>query len=146
MTGLCSGRALAGQDWWTSDNPAEREAAKLICDRCTVATDCLRGALARGEKWGVWAGLDLGVTDMAEPVAEPVAWVRPQVFAPQHGSRAAYIRGCHCPECTAANSGYIADWRERRAWSPPPVVEPQPEQMDLFGEISPVTSSERVMA
>lgn len=138
MTGLCDGRATAGEDWWTSDDRAERERAKLICDRCPVAADCLRGALARGEKWGVWAGLDLGAVDMAEPVA----FVRPAVYAPVH-NRAHYMSGCRHPDCLAANARYMANWREQRAWSAPVVRETPPEQLDLFGQ---VTSEETIYA
>ena len=31
-------------------------AAKAICDGCAVREQCLRGALERGEPWGVWGG------------------------------------------------------------------------------------------
>ncbi|MEY3396073.1 MAG: hypothetical protein RLZZ534_35 [Actinomycetota bacterium] len=30
--------------------------AKAICARCTSKTECLAGALARNEPWGVWGG------------------------------------------------------------------------------------------
>lgn len=30
---------------------------------------------------------------------------------PGHGTRARYLRGCHCDECTEANAGYLAELR-----------------------------------
>lgn len=127
MRGLCAGRATAGEDLWTSDDPAEREAAKLICDRCPVAAACLRVALERGEKWGVWAGMDLGVVEMAEP-----ATVRVSVYAPAHGSRSRYTSGCRCQPCTAANSAYVASRRLALAHSPAPVSAPVEPPLALF--------------
>jgi WhiB family transcriptional regulator, redox-sensing transcriptional regulator len=32
--------------------------AKRICASCTVRTDCLAYALTRGERYGIWGGLD----------------------------------------------------------------------------------------
>lgn len=51
-------------DWWFATqrkdsggwNAAER--AKAICRVCPVRVRCLEGALARGERWGIWGGLD----------------------------------------------------------------------------------------
>ncbi len=39
-----------------SDQPLETARAKAICGKCTLADDCLSGALRRGELWGVWGG------------------------------------------------------------------------------------------
>ena len=33
------------------------EAAKGTCAICAVRSECLEGALARGEQWGVWGGM-----------------------------------------------------------------------------------------
>jgi Transcription factor WhiB len=41
--GACVGHPHAG--WWTSDVPAERESARLICATCHVADACLAWAL-----------------------------------------------------------------------------------------------------
>jgi WhiB family redox-sensing transcriptional regulator len=43
-------------DLWFADTPAELERAKALCAGCPVRTECLAGALARREPWGVWGG------------------------------------------------------------------------------------------
>ena len=39
-----------------SDEFVDMARAKAICARCTTKSDCLTGALARNEPWGVWGG------------------------------------------------------------------------------------------
>jgi WhiB family redox-sensing transcriptional regulator len=39
-----------------SDNALDTARAKAICGKCTLADDCLAGALDRAEPWGVWGG------------------------------------------------------------------------------------------
>ena len=62
----------ARQDWWAdarcndqaaslvglffSDELQDIAKAKLICAQCPVLAECLEGALARREPWGVWGG------------------------------------------------------------------------------------------
>jgi WhiB family redox-sensing transcriptional regulator len=43
-------------DLWFADTPAELEQAKSLCGSCPVRAECLAGALARREPWGVWGG------------------------------------------------------------------------------------------
>lgn len=43
-------------DLWFADNPAGLERAKSLCVSCPVRQECLAGALARQEPWGVWGG------------------------------------------------------------------------------------------
>ena len=43
-------------DLWFADTPAELEQAKALCLGCPVLAECLAGALARREPWGVWGG------------------------------------------------------------------------------------------
>ncbi|GAA0254644.1 hypothetical protein GCM10010492_64290 [Saccharothrix mutabilis subsp. mutabilis] len=43
-------------DLWFADAPAELEQAKAFCATCPVIAECLAGALARHEPWGVWGG------------------------------------------------------------------------------------------
>ncbi|CCH28339.1 WhiB family transcriptional regulator [Actinosynnema sp. NPDC047251] len=43
-------------DLWFADAPAELEQAKRFCAGCPVIAECLAGALARHEPWGVWGG------------------------------------------------------------------------------------------
>lgn len=43
-------------DLWFADAPADLERAKELCHTCPVLAECLAGALARREPWGVWGG------------------------------------------------------------------------------------------
>ena len=43
-------------DLWFAETPAELDRAKALCTGCPVAAQCLAGALARHEPWGVWGG------------------------------------------------------------------------------------------
>jgi WhiB family transcriptional regulator, redox-sensing transcriptional regulator len=51
-------RATEGPDasLWFSEQIPDIAAAKAICATCTLVEDCLDGALARREPWGVWGG------------------------------------------------------------------------------------------
>jgi WhiB family redox-sensing transcriptional regulator len=48
----CSG----DPDLWFAETPGELERAKKLCGSCPVREECLAGALARREPWGVWGG------------------------------------------------------------------------------------------
>src|SRR5215469_7081934 len=39
-----------------AEAPADLELAKALCQGCRARIDCLQGALARREHWGVWGG------------------------------------------------------------------------------------------
>lgn len=41
---------------WFAEHPADLEAAKRACGVCPLKAQCLAGALARREPWGVWGG------------------------------------------------------------------------------------------
>ena len=43
-------------DLWFAESPADVEAAKALCAPCPLRAQCLEGALARREPWGVWGG------------------------------------------------------------------------------------------
>jgi len=43
-------------DLWFAEAPADLERAKVLCTDCPVRAQCLAGALARHEPWGVWGG------------------------------------------------------------------------------------------
>jgi WhiB family transcriptional regulator, redox-sensing transcriptional regulator len=53
-----------------SDSIPDIIAAKAICARCPVRVECLRGALARREPWGVWGG-ELFVNGRVLPKKRP---------------------------------------------------------------------------
>ncbi|MFJ4960228.1 WhiB family transcriptional regulator [Streptomyces sp. NPDC088739] len=44
-------------DDWFSVNAADRFEAVRRCGRCPVRGECLGAAVARGEKYGVWGGV-----------------------------------------------------------------------------------------
>jgi WhiB family redox-sensing transcriptional regulator len=43
-------------DLWFAEAPADLERAKQLCTTCPVMAECLAGAVARREPWGVWGG------------------------------------------------------------------------------------------
>ncbi|MHA6780546.1 WhiB family transcriptional regulator [Pseudonocardia saturnea] len=43
-------------DLWFAEAPTELERAKALCGACPIRAECLSGALAREEPWGVWGG------------------------------------------------------------------------------------------
>lgn len=43
-------------DAFFAEAPAEIEHAKALCLECPLIAECLAGALARAEPWGVWGG------------------------------------------------------------------------------------------
>ncbi len=61
---LCAGKADRNYDpWFEEKSPL---AAKRICYRCPVATECAAQALADDERYGVWGGL--AIEDRARQV------------------------------------------------------------------------------
>ena len=43
-------------EWWFSSAREELSRAMLLCRSCSHISECLAGALARGEAAGVWGG------------------------------------------------------------------------------------------
>ena len=65
-----------------SDNALDTARAKAICGKCTLADDCLAGALDRAEPWGVWGGelVENGrIVAMKRPRGRPPKNPRPVV-------------------------------------------------------------------
>lgn len=95
---------------WVEPTPAEEVTCRQLCARCPVRADCLEAALAMGEPWGIWGGLDavertrLAVTrGMDEPR-----------ILPSHGTNSRYAKhGCRCEVCRAAHTEYERERRER---------------------------------
>lgn len=54
VAGICEGE----MDLFFSADPAERKEAMRICRSCPTQEACLRGAIQRGEQFGVWGGVD----------------------------------------------------------------------------------------
>jgi len=45
-------------EWFFSEQPEEKYAAKNLCFSCPVRKDCIKYALEQKEIWGVWGGRD----------------------------------------------------------------------------------------
>lgn len=45
-------------EWFFSDDPEEKYAAKNLCFTCPVRKDCIKYALEEKQIWGVWGGRD----------------------------------------------------------------------------------------
>ncbi|TDP89054.1 WhiB family transcriptional regulator [Labedaea rhizosphaerae] len=54
--GLALPCRVGDPDLWFAETPADLERAKNLCADCPVRSECLAGALARHEPWGVWGG------------------------------------------------------------------------------------------
>lgn len=56
LQGRC--RVSKYPDRWYSNNRSEQLEAKRICSGCEVKERCLEEALAKGDIWGVWGGMN----------------------------------------------------------------------------------------
>jgi WhiB family redox-sensing transcriptional regulator len=57
--GVVRGHALPcadDPDLFFAESPDDVELAKSLCSDCPVRAQCLTGAIARREPWGVWGG------------------------------------------------------------------------------------------
>lgn len=65
---LC--RKIGGNAWFPDghdgDTQANAQHAKETCQRCPVQTRCLLWALAGGERFGIWGGINFGITKARE--------------------------------------------------------------------------------
>ncbi len=52
----CNSGDGSGTDIFFSEDLGDIAKAKMICAECPVLADCLEGAMARREPWGVWGG------------------------------------------------------------------------------------------
>jgi WhiB family transcriptional regulator, redox-sensing transcriptional regulator len=55
---IAGGHVACGSDpdLWFAEAPADVELAKGLCRGCPIRRQCLAGAIARVEPWGVWGG------------------------------------------------------------------------------------------
>ncbi|MEV5537439.1 WhiB family transcriptional regulator [Saccharopolyspora shandongensis] len=89
--------------------PDQAEQCRAVCAECPVREQCLADALAAGEPWGIWGGLD---TDERATLADRTGAPTPAIL-PAHGTNTRYTkRGCRCSTCRSAHTAYE---RRRRA-------------------------------
>lgn len=63
----CAGYVDQVDDLWFSSLPPDQNRAIAICRCCPVRSQCLAGALARGERYGIWGGRLFGAPTRRPP-------------------------------------------------------------------------------
>lgn len=90
--------------------PDQIERCRAVCAGCPVREKCLADALAAGEPWGIWGGLD---TDQRAALAERTGVPEPTIL-PAHGTNSRYVKhGCRCTTCRHAHTTYERERRRR---------------------------------
>lgn len=54
--GACRGSALEGSNIFYEESGNSFAEARKVCNHCPVKGECLRWALERGERFGMWGG------------------------------------------------------------------------------------------
>lgn len=118
VSAACSGRTDLD---WIDPTQAQEAECRAICAACPVRVACLAEALSDPDNMGIWGG-----TDWLERVYEDSG-----ATLPVHGTRSAYVHGCRCQRCTAANTEYR---RKDRAGliNRRPATEPMPSLLELL--------------
>jgi WhiB family redox-sensing transcriptional regulator len=57
--------AAADPDLFFPPSGDEGDKAKVICRGCPIRRECYTAAAQRGEPWGIWGGVNFGVTASA---------------------------------------------------------------------------------
>src|SRR5690625_3197456 len=93
--------------------PDQAEQCRTVCAGCPVREQCLADALAAGEPWGIWGGLD---PDERAALAERTDAPKPTVL-PSHGTNSRYVKhGCRCTTCRHAHTTYERERRRRNKY------------------------------
>lgn len=94
----CGGR---GDLDWIEPTAADAAECREICAGCEVRAECADAAVAVGEPWGIWGGLDASERALLAAVMGNPA---PRVL-PAHGTNPRYAKhGCRCAACRAAHT------------------------------------------
>lgn len=114
VDGLCAQSEHAEyRDFFFSNDPGERYAAKNLCFQCPVRRDCVKWALENKEIWGVWGGRDENE-------------IRRTLSVNADGEEIRRDRYPQCPYCSARTSRlktYIADNPAGGRWTTMRLVE-----------------------
>ena len=108
----CSSSSWLGH----SDFARERRKAAEKCGGCPIALECLRAAEARGERWGVWGGVDLETKYRADHSGD----CGPRKREPARcGTESGYkahrrVYAQPCAPCREAHCIYMSEYREAR--------------------------------
>lgn len=94
---------------WIDPTPRQAIECRNLCRGCPVQRDCVDHAIAAGEPWGIWGGLD---SAQRADLAASRGADAPRVL-PAHGTNPRYAKhGCRCLICRAAHTDY--EHRRRR--------------------------------
>lgn len=79
LAGIPDGGACAETDpeAFHPEKGGTTKPAKQVCAVCDVRVECLEGALARGERFGIWGGLSERERRKLAPNGDPLPIVRP---------------------------------------------------------------------
>lgn len=122
------------------DRRLAEAACRVVCSGCPVRLACAVGALERGERWGMWGGLDY---EDRKKVARRFGYPTPG-DPPPHGTNSRRVKwGCDCAECRAAHALYESMRREKKRAAPNPFARRIGELQEARGW-SPRTLAERV--
>ena len=100
-------------EWFFSEEPEEKYAAKNLCFACPVRKDCIKYALEEKQIWGVWGGRDENE-------------IRRILSVDANGDECRRERYPQCPFCFARTSKlktYIVDLPGGGRWTTARMVE-----------------------
>jgi hypothetical protein len=100
-------------EWFFSEEPEEKYAAKNLCFACPVRKDCIKYALEEKQIWGVWGGRDENE-------------IRRILSVDANGDECRRERYPQCPFCfarTAKLKTYIVDLPGGGRWTTARMVE-----------------------
>lgn len=102
-----------GADLWTSDAKDDRSKAARLCvqEQCPILADCRTAADARGERFGVWGGLDVE-SAYRERYRQAIGRARAECGTP--GGYKRHVRE-RTPQCEPCKEARRQEAKDRRA-------------------------------